>query len=99
MADEWQVGDLALCVANALPPPRNKPTKLLRIGAVYTVRSVRWSITEQCVAIGLNEVRSKNTLGDWHASVFRKIHPHTPDAEDAETIRLLNGAPVLEPTS
>jgi hypothetical protein len=24
---------------------------------------------------------------------FRKIRPHTPDAEDAETIRLLTGAP------
>lgn len=96
MADDWKVGDLALCIANALPPPKDVPSKLLRIGAVYTVASVRWSHSEQCIAIGLNEVKSRGPFGDWHASVFRKIHPHTPDAEDVETIHLLNRLTVKE---
>lgn len=69
----WTVGDLAVCVADRLPAPRDVPTKLLRIGAVYRVTSVRWSVGEQCVAIGLKGVRSRGPLGDWHASIFRKI--------------------------
>lgn len=95
MSDDWKPGDLALCVADRLHPPYDTtPSKQLRIGAVYTVNSVRWSVGSQCVALGLNEVRSLGPLGDWHALVFRKIHPHAPDAEDMETIALLNGIPV-----
>lgn len=78
MADDWKAGDLALCVALTLPPPRVlKPSTILRIGAVYTVNSVRWSVHEQCVALGLDEVRSKSPLGDWHSAVFRRIRPLT----------------------
>ena len=94
MMTDWKAGDLALCVANALPPPRHKPTKLLRIGAVYTVSSVRWSRSEQCVAIGLVEVKSKGPLGDWHACVFRKLDPHTEDEDDREVIAHMIYAPV-----
>lgn len=94
MADDWQIGDLALCVADRLPPPRDKPTKLLRVGAVYTVRSVRWSEGDQCVAIGLQEVRSRGPLGDFHAMVFRKVTPPAADEFDRETVRLLNGEQV-----
>ncbi|WP_311271256.1 hypothetical protein [Sphingobium sp. WCS2017Hpa-17] len=75
MADDWQIGDLALCVADRLPAPRDKPTKLLKVGRVYTVTSVRWSFGEQCVAIGLAEVQSRGPLRDWHACIFRKIRP------------------------
>lgn len=95
----WEIGDLALCIANRLPPPKDKPTKLLRVGAVYTVRSVRWSIGDQCVALGLNEARSRGPLGDFHASVFRKINPHAPDEFDRQVIEQTNGAPVGEPVA
>lgn len=96
---DWQVGDLALCVANRLPPPKNRPTKLLRVGAIYTVCSVRWSVGDQCVAIGLNEVPSRGPLGDWHSSVFRKVTPPTADAFDTEVIEQMTGAPAKEPVS
>lgn len=86
---DWQVGDLALCIANRLPPPKDQPTSLLRVGAVYNVRSVRWSHGDRCIAIGLNEVRSRGPLGDWHASVFRKVTPETADEFDRETIALM----------
>ncbi len=98
MSGDWQVGDLALCVANRLRPPFDTtPSKLLRIGAIYTVTAVRWSHGEQCLALGLAEVQSRGPLGHWRAWAFRKIRPHTPDAEDRETIALLTGNPVAVP--
>lgn len=90
MSADWQIGDLALCVADRLPPPKDQPTKLLRVGAIYTVNSVRWSLGDQCVAIGLNEVRSNGPLGDWHESVFRKVTPPEADEFDREIIALMN---------
>jgi hypothetical protein len=33
----------------------------------------------------------------YEQSGFRKIEPHAPDAEDEETIRLLNGQDVRAP--
>lgn len=91
---DWQIGDLALCIANRLPPPKDMPSELLRVGAIYTVRSVRWSNGDRCIAIGLNEVRSRGPLGDWHSCVFRKVTPPEADAFDHETIELMNRKPV-----
>ncbi len=94
MGDDWQAGDLALCVALTI---RNlRPSRILRLGAIYTVTGTRWSNKEQCIALSLAEAKSNGPLGDWHSAVFRKIRPHRPDAEDAETLRLLNGQPVRE---
>lgn len=45
----------------------------------------------------LREVRSDSGTGGFAAWRFRKIHPHTPDAEDAETIQLMGGKPVKQP--
>lgn len=75
--DDWQVGDLALCVALTI---RNlAPSRILRIGRVYTVTGVRWSTREQCVALSLAEAKSRGLFGDWHAAVFRKINPLTEE--------------------
>ncbi len=92
----WQVGDLALCV-------RAEGTRLA-VGKIYLVSEV-WvggtishGFAHNWTGVGLRfgfEERDVN----WCATRFRKIRPHTPDAEDAETIRLLTGAPVLEPVS
>jgi hypothetical protein len=92
MADDWQKGDLALCVSIELPG--RIPSKILRVGAVYTVNSVRWSGGEQCTPLGLAEVKSRGKMGDWYAVLFRKIRPHTPDAFDAEIIDLISRKPV-----
>lgn len=95
MADDWQVGDLALCVDDGPAKtyggrPEADPSWLrnLRRGAIYRVS-------------GLVPGRSGDTLGMWdedrHAggcvTRFRKIRPHAPDAEDLRTIALLNGNP------
>lgn len=90
--EDWAPGDLALCVNSE---PRAYARKPLRSGAIYTVSNVH-----VCAGVGLELVGVKSVaLYGFDASRFRKIRPHNPDAEDAETIRLLNGAPVREPVA
>lgn len=101
MSDDWQPGDLALCVNNGaiITPSAGYagPRGQLRVGAVYTVT---WVGVDGAVrkdhALGLVEAKSPAPKGGFSVHRFRKIRPHTPDAEDAETIRLLTGAPVRE---
>lgn len=85
MAD-WSPGDLALCV-NDKSWGHPKPV-LVKHGGIYTVSSVA-----PCgLCIGLHFENVQLFHGPGHdARRFRKIRPHTPDAEDAETIALLNG--------
>ena len=103
MGDDWQPGDLALCiklgpwrrmssdgtVAKGEGPPA---------GRVLEVRSV---LPGACCSIALkfSDWPDANVRGwaGYDAKRFRKIRPHQPDEEDAETIRLLNGAPVRQP--
>jgi hypothetical protein len=101
MADDWNPGDLALCVNNA-------PLECIGCGAELTgkacpprgsVRQVKAvircdeAITEEG---GLSEIECAAPVlifadSEADATRCRKIRPHSPDAEDAETIRLLNG--------
>ncbi len=90
MGDDWQVGDLALCVRSG---------NHTRTGHIYTVNLVavgaygpvlRFDERMHC-----EEHRRQMSL----ATRFRKIRPHTEDAEDRETIALLTGKPVLEPAN
>lgn len=95
MADEnWQVGDLALCVTdgswfNVNGLEFGGPRK----GSVNSVRRIEYSLHGN---VGLY-------FDDWpgpdgyQANNFRRIAPHAPDAEDNETIWLqdqLRGEPV-----
>ncbi len=94
MSDDWQPGDLALCVnRHPLYPPHVSP------GAVFTVewvwRAVRCADDPDWIDVALDFNGIERCEGDnayWHGN-FRKIHPHVPDAEDVETIRLLTTAP------
>lgn len=92
MSENWQAGDLALCTYSFRVgfPQCVKP----RAGQVCTVTAVTQGRTHK--GLVLAECPTVNRLG-WRASAFRKIHPHKPDAEDRETIALLNGQPVGEP--
>ena len=87
----WQVGDLAL-----------------RLGEGRDWYDVHLNVSDSegsppgSVNRVITVCREPEGLGlrfeDWpryifSASSFRKIAPHTPDAEDAETIALLNGQP------
>ena len=105
MADDWQAGDLALCIkvgpwkrfyANGTSVEGFGP----RAGMKLYVRSVDVSVLGGA-ALKFSDwpdVPEAEWTG-YTASRFRKIRPHTPDAEDAETIRLLTGAPVREPAA
>ncbi len=90
MADDWQPGDLALCVRRN--PKGHDNTKE---GGVYAVTGVVCNGLK--VGLRLEGVEHHN-LGSC-TTRFKRIRPHTPDAEDAETIRLLTGAPVREPAA
>ena len=84
---------MALCIADRLKPPYStRRSKLVRIGCIYTVTSVRWSNSEQCFAIGLEGAKSKGPLGQFHAGCFRKI---TPGA-DIEGVEERRRVPVRE---
>jgi len=99
MADNWQAGDLALCVRRD-----NRWPVQVQPGGVFTVECV-WDdvphtdtgILGPCLDfVGVERWGDENA---FRTSAFRKIRPHTPDAEDAETIRLLTGAPAKEPAA
>lgn len=99
-ADDWHPGDLALCVSKQphwadVPHPTAFQPQLL---CTYTVAKVGFGVVSGEVLIGLREDACCDEYG-FLAACFRKIRPHTPDAEDAETIRLLRGQPVKEPVA
>lgn len=86
--DDWQVGDLALCVG-AFPTREQFWNPVC--GGVYTV--AEYGAGPEGGWLDLEEDIDKQPDFAWPSSHFRKIRPHLPDAEDAETIRLLNRAP------
>lgn len=96
MSSDWESGDLALCVGtHPMYPPAVQP------GAILTVEYV-WPGSSDVsnpshVDTALDFVGVERMPGDasfWQGN-FRKIHPHEPDEQDAETIRLLCSEPVL----
>lgn len=84
MSDDWKPGDLALCVKGGV---------VSRVGQIYTVDNVEMLGSLCLWFVG----QDYSGLLPSFAKNFRKIRPHTPDEQDAETIRLLTGAPVKEP--
>ncbi|MGQ2942883.1 MAG: hypothetical protein ACT6Q7_02660 [Blastomonas fulva] len=98
MADDWQPGDLAMCIKTS-HPAFEFPSTTLTLGKIYTVnrigRPVDWLGGER--ALGLVEHAPRRADHGWPESLFCKIRSHTPDAEDAEIIRLLTGAPMEVP--
>lgn len=90
----WQVGDLALCIwhgpwGSVITGQRRDPD-CPKKGSVNTVSALSLAPTG---TLSLQFVDYPNDIA-FDASAFRKIAPHAPDGEDAETIRLLNGQPV-----
>lgn len=102
---DWKPGDLALCVDDAQCPIYPGTEGGIRKGGVYHVEIVRVVADfagRECVGLGLDRCNpvhpASGKVGLHNAIRFRKIRPHTPDEQDAETIRLLTGAPVKEPS-
>jgi len=105
MSDDWQAGDLALCVRGGRIVCPSHPRRGIHtgknappVGAVKTIAYVGNTVFPSGVVCRCGQL----SFSDGTYSVatrFCKIRPHTPDAEDAETIRLLNSAPVKEPVA
>lgn len=93
MADDWQPGDLALCVNAEIlreGDGRISSGRGLSVGGVYTVSRcarTKWGYLGLCLE-GVDDGRPKRAIR------FRRIRPHTPDEEDRETIELLKGGKV-----
>lgn len=86
MADDWQVGDLALCVDDG--PPRmigglieakREYVEALRRGRIYTVTHIAFGKTVDC--IGLGDIHQK---AGGVSSRFIKVMPSEADVEDIE---------------
>jgi hypothetical protein len=96
MSDDWQPGDLALCVRGGRLTARLSPLDEYpcsgRIYVVHMAGETTFAAAGLLPALWLLDGPPNNN-GErcWATSRFRKIRPHKPDAEDAETIRLLNG--------
>jgi len=106
MSDDWQPGDLALCIddSDGGVEEGGKVVRLLERGKVYRVEAV--DVDPAFAEVGLHLEGVPRPWSEtwqieigWVETRFRKIRPHQPDAEDAETIRLLTGAPVREPAA
>ena len=91
MAEDWKPGDLALCIkiGDWIHVKSRKIGKGPRAGNVLRVRNVvsRGGVTW----LFLDGWPGNKIYDAFAARRFCKINPHTPDAEDEETIRLLNG--------
>lgn len=96
MGEDWQRGDLALCVKNGVWKQcwegdvivnSNGPSS----GAILQVRDVGHGHFGTC--LWFVEYPGDRTSDAYTSIHFRRIPAHTPDAEDAETIRLLTGTP------
>lgn len=98
MADDWQVGDLALCIAQSW----HKfgfycPNDPVRAGGIYTVRAIgKW---RGITIIWIEGVGGDHVGDAYEANAFRKVTPPEADEFDRETIDLMNGAPVGEPVA
>lgn len=92
---DWQIGDLALCVA-VEHPMFDLPSSILRVGAIYTVarigRPIGWASGER--ALGFTDVAPRIAGRGFPETLFRKIESHEPDAFDTEVIEQMKGAPV-----
>lgn len=90
MGDDWQPGDLALCV-------KTTGHGTIKAGAVATVERAAFCEDDGLFGLWFVGIVSSGYSGGFDARNFRKIRPHTPDAEDAETIALLTGKPAQVP--
>lgn len=97
--DDWQPGDLALCIKKSGPCRKCRVDGLYRVGAVYTVSDTVGMPVWALFFVGLP--RESRANGCWHiaydASFFRKLRPHEADAEDIETIQLYRRHRLREP--
>lgn len=92
MNENWQVGDLALCIEDGC----SKIKKWLpRKGAIYTVSEV--GSFDDYIWLDLHEDMDINEHFAWDARIFRKITPPEADEFDREVIAAMTGKPEQVP--
>lgn len=105
MADDWQPGDLALCIDDNQGEitKDGDPVKLLRRGKTYVVEAL--DIDPAFAEVGLHlegvprpySALWRMNIG-WSERRFRKITPPEADEFDREVIELMKGKPAkVEP--
>jgi hypothetical protein len=94
--DDWAPGDLALRCGDGewFEGDDGGATIGPAPGSINTVSWAGWTTDAVGELFALRFVEWPAQDAVFDAAAFRKIRPHTPDAEDAETIRLLTGKPV-----
>jgi hypothetical protein len=91
---DWQVGDLALCIASDWQwsiTPEDLPLIYPAKGSITPVTRV---VAEDAVRLGLDGYPRSYK---YAAQFFTKVTPEEADEFDRETIALLNGQPITEP--
>lgn len=88
--NDWQVGDLALCVEPKLG--RYAVSCGFRVGGVYTVAGVAQSGTR--IGLVFDGRYSRHQSGAWCASGFRKVRPDEHEACEPEFVTLLHKSKV-----
>lgn len=83
MAEDWNKGDLALCVDDT--PNRVWGKSDLRLGRVYVVTHTTW--VDGLQGLFLDTARSQATHG-FRSSRFIKVTPQEEDEFDRETIEM-----------
>ena len=108
MSDDWQVGDLALCVHPTTWVPCGADVRAPNVGSIaetmfapnvgstYTVNHVEFFDRSICGGDegGMLYLGLDGFVAYSDARLFVKTKLHAADAEDRETIALLNGKPV-----
>lgn len=95
MSENWQAGDLALCIETAGESPtsaeRAAGVRGCVKGGIYQVERVITWLGKAGLVLAGNP--SSHETKAYIATAFLRIPPHAPDAEDRETIALLTGKP------
>lgn len=87
MADDWQIGDLALCVKNGQWYDADGGCEHygipIRSGMVLSVRRVGQAIGHPCKALWLEGVEDRVSPAGFGSIRFRKIRPLTDEEREA----------------
>jgi hypothetical protein len=101
VSDDWQIGDLALCVdaSAARACWGDLPPNKLSHGAIYTVAAILPPTAWEPAVVGLQFFEIEAVETDEFAPAFRcvrfrKIHQLSPEEYEETMTELLTGQPI-----
>lgn len=95
-SEDWQPGDLALCISGAfLPPSLYDP----RVGDLLRVTHVIEAVANFGFEVRMTALTFESKPADtgWQSTAFRKIRPEIKAAEDEFSMDLLQRIGTREP--